>query len=61
MKAERAAERASRPKKLKPKKDDYEVEAIKGQLYENCFFKRNIFSVVTMSIVFLVVKCKYFT
>jgi hypothetical protein len=39
VKAERAAERASRPKKLKPKKDDYEVEAIKGQLYENCFFK----------------------
>ncbi len=50
MKAERAAERASRPKKVKPKKDDYEVEAIKGQLYENCCFLRNIFSVVNVSV-----------
>jgi hypothetical protein len=30
MKAERAAERANRPKKAAPKRDDWEVESIKG-------------------------------
>jgi hypothetical protein len=43
VKAERAAERASRPKKVKPKKDDYEVEAIKGQLFQNCFYSEKYF------------------
>jgi len=31
VKAERAAERANRPKKHVPKKEEYEVEAIKGK------------------------------
>ncbi len=31
VKAERAAERANRPKKPVPKKEEYEVEAIKGK------------------------------